>query len=49
MVYSPLLPSSGRIDMRWCCLQVGAGHAKAFIRKHEGWAGEDAYFCTTNE
>ena len=30
-------------------LQVGAGHAKAFIRKHEGWAGEDAYFCATNE
>ena len=30
-------------------MQVGAGHAKAFVRKYDGWAGEDAYFCTTTE
>lgn len=29
--------------------KVGAGHAKAFVRKYDGWAGEDAYFCTTTE
>lgn len=29
--------------------KVGAGHPKAVNRKHEGWGGEDAYFCVAAE